>query len=119
MGTLHAPVNGTYGMAVFSQGRASLTVDGKVVVRTSVATDTTTRIRIRLAAGRHAVAFSYRVAGTPGGLEWSWTPPGASETIVPPSALEPPPGAGIGSALRPPELAPLNQRPLPLLIVKR
>jgi hypothetical protein len=119
-GTLAAPRAGSYGMALLTQGEARLTVDGELVLRSDSAADTVTRARVPLAVGRHDVRLVYRVDGTRGGIEWTWTPPGRTESIVPPSALRPPPGAGVGLPLPVSTLRVLAlERRLPMLVTER
>jgi hypothetical protein len=96
VGTLHAPKSGSYAMWLFTQGIAVLQVDGRLVLRSRSAADAVSFGRLRLREGEHKVVLSYRVVGTAGGIEWSWAPPGLPASIVPPSALEPPSGAGVG-----------------------
>jgi hypothetical protein len=95
-GTLRAPRSGTYRMALETQGRATLSIDGRTVLTSRRSEDDTTAGAVDLRAGPHPVVLRYTVAGSPGALEWRWTPPGERESIVPPSALEPPIGAGVG-----------------------
>ena len=96
-GWLTAPRTGAYRMSIFSQGLVSLQIDGRTVMRSVESVDTLTKARIRLVAGRHAIKMRYTVNGSPGGLEWTWTPPGGTEQIVPPFVLQPPAHAGVGS----------------------
>jgi hypothetical protein len=107
-------------MALFTQGDARLSVDGKLVIRSESAADGLTHARVQLAAGRHDVRLVYRVDSTRGAIEWTWTPPGRAESIVPPSALRPPPGAGVGRPLRLSTLHALAlARRLPMLVTER
>ena len=107
-------------MALFSQGDATLALGGKVVLRSSTAADAVTRSRVALAAGTHDVRLVYRVRDTRGGIEWSWTPPGEEESIVPPAALRPPRGAGVGRPLPRAMLAALASEPdVPILVTVR
>ena len=119
-GTLAAPRAGSYGMALFTQGAARLSIDGKPVIRSAFTAETVTRARVSLTAGRHDVRLVYRVDGTRGGIEWTWTPPGRTESIVPPTALSPPPGAGVGPPLPASTLRALaSERTLPMLVTER
>jgi hypothetical protein len=98
-GFLAVPRSGRYVLSLVSEGLATLRLDGRTVIRSTTTADTTTEVPINLARGRHAVELTYSLGSTGGGLEWSWTPPGGRESIVPPSALEPPPGKGVGPPL--------------------
>jgi hypothetical protein len=115
-GTLKAPRTGDYEMTLFTEGAATLRIDGRVVLRARPG-ETNERFRVSLRAGRHAVSLRYRVAGAGGALEWRWKPPSKPESIVPPSALEPPQGAGVSLPLAPEVLGwqPADVR----LVVKR
>jgi hypothetical protein len=95
-GSLTAPESGTYPMTMYSQGLVSLKIDGRSVIRSSQGADTVIRGRPHLKVGRHTIQIQYAVQGSPGGLEWTWTPPGKREQVVPASVLQPPPGAGVG-----------------------
>ena len=93
-GTLLAPRAGTYSMSIFSQGQLELRIDGKLVLRSATDADAVTHARPRLERGPHRLDVSYRMTRSPGGIEWTWTPPGGRSSIVPPSALRPPRAAG-------------------------
>lgn len=56
---------------------------------------------IDLEPGRQPVRLTFRVGRQPGTLEWAWKPPQGPESIVPPSVLLPPAGAGLGVPLGP------------------
>jgi hypothetical protein len=114
-GTLRTPRSGAYRMALETQGRATLWIDGRMVLTSSQTGDDTTARAVALRAGRHTIVLRYRVAGSPGGLEWRWTPPGQRESIVPPSALAPPIGAGVGGPVATPILA-LQPADSPLVV---
>ncbi len=47
----------------------------------------------------------------PAALEWAWTPPDGETSIVPPSVLLPPPGAGSGPARTAAELGSRDDQP--------
>jgi hypothetical protein len=114
-GTLKAPKAGSYEMVLRAAGgSAELRLDGKSVVRATAESDEVVRNQITLDAGAHSVELDYHVRHAPGGLEWIWKPPGGIESIVPPSALSPPPGAGVDSqlpfeALGEPEFRPVDK----------
>lgn len=96
IGTLHAPVKGTYGMGFFTQGKVDLRVDGQQVLHSDGPHDEPIEGHVDLQSGPHAVEVVYAVSNGSGALEWTWTPPGQQRSIVPRSALSPPPGAGVG-----------------------
>ena len=95
-GTLQAPMSGTYGMGFFTQGKVDLRIDGQHVLHSDGPRDEPVEGRVDLRSGPHAVEVVYAVSGSNGALEWTWTPPGQQRSIVPRSALAPPPGAGVG-----------------------
>jgi hypothetical protein len=98
-GTLNAPRSGTYSMGIFTQGKVDLRIDGQPVLHSDGPLDEPIDGRVELHAGPHSVEVVYEVTDGPGGLEWTWTPPGGEQSIVPRSALTPPPSAGVGPAL--------------------
>ena len=114
-GTLVAPRAGTYSMSVFSQGALDLRIDGQLVLRSAGDADSVTLARPRLERGPHELDISYRMSRSPGGIEWTWRPPGGHSSIVPPSVLRPPRAAGP----RPPVSATLPVGPsyAPLVVV--
>ncbi len=110
-GRLDASESGAYRMSLVSEGEAELTLDGRLVVRSGLAGRDMSSADVVLAAGPHSVSLAFRSARGPGGLQWTWKPPAATETtIVPPSVLSPPPGAGIGPALPVEVLGPPENR---------
>jgi hypothetical protein len=99
-GTLRAPKAGSYQMALRAVGGAAeLRLDGKSIIQSNGENDELVRSEIALDTGPHAVELTYRVRHAPGGIEWTWKPPGGVESIVPPSVLSPPPGAGVDTRL--------------------
>jgi hypothetical protein len=99
-GTLNAPKTGPYEMALRAVGGpVELRLDGNSVVQANGESDEVVRNRIALDAGPHSVELTYHVRHAPGILEWIWKPPSGAESIVPPSVLSPPPGAGVDSEL--------------------
>ncbi len=114
-GTLRVPKTGSYEMALRAVGgTAALRLDGKQVVQADGERDEITRQDVPLEVGPHSVEIDYSVRHAPGGIEWLWKPPGGAESIVPPSVLSPPPGAGLGSrlplqVLGGPDLQPVDQ----------
>ena len=70
-----------------------------------------------LRAGRRPVVLTYRVNGSGGRLEWSWRPSGGRESIVPPSALEPPLGKGVSTFLPSAAQFSGHARDVPLVVV--
>ena len=95
-GTLKAPVGGLYAMSLFAQGAVDLKIDRETVIHTEASSDEASKAAVTLAAGSHSVELVFRVSGGPGGIEWLWTPPNGELSVVPPSALSPPPGATLG-----------------------
>jgi Dolichyl-phosphate-mannose-protein mannosyltransferase/PA14 domain len=110
-GTLHAPVSGTYGMGLFTQGKVELRIDGQSVLHSDEGHDEPIVGKVDLQAGPHAVEVVYEINGGPSALEWTWEPPGRPRSIVPRSALTPPPGAGVGPRLSFDVLGPQEQMP--------
>ena len=98
-GSLDAPVTGAYTMTLLAQGTATLQLDGTAVIATSQPSDTPSAVRAVLSAGKHIVELKVAFDNTRGDVEWRWTPPGGEDSIVPPSALSPPPNVGIGPPL--------------------
>jgi len=100
-GSLRAPKTGNYLMALRAVGGgAELRLDGKSIVQSNGENDELVRSEIALDEGPHAVELKYSVSHAPGGIEWIWKVPGGVESIVPPSVLSPPPGAGVDSPVR-------------------
>lgn len=94
-GNITAPVSGQYGMSLFAQGEATLRIDGQTIIRTDSPSDTPITGTLNMSAGAHPVQLVYQVSNSPGGLEWAWTPPGGTTSIIPFTMLSPPPRAGI------------------------
>jgi 4-amino-4-deoxy-L-arabinose transferase-like glycosyltransferase len=95
-GTMTAPRIGGYVFSLFAQGSIEFLLDGQALLRRPEPSDQPTEISTTLQAGPHSVQLVLRATEGPGGLEWSWTPPGGTKSIVPRWVLSPPPGAGIG-----------------------
>jgi hypothetical protein len=95
-GTLTAPVSGLYPMTLYAEGVIELTLDGRTVIRGTLEDPQPLEGEVTLEAGSHAVEITYQVQNTGGGIEWTWTPPGGDRSLVPPTVLAPPPGAGVG-----------------------
>jgi hypothetical protein len=113
-GSLNAPRTGRYGMSLLAEGDVRLLIDGRTVLHQfALPRPAPARTTISLRRGRHSVLVLYRTDGSAGGIEWTWTPPGARESVVPADALLPPAGAGPGLR-RPAWLPP----PPPVLEVK-
>jgi hypothetical protein len=98
-GSLDAPATGAYTMTLLAQGAATLQLDGTAVLATSQPSDNPSAARVVLPAGKHAVELKVAFDNTRGDVEWRWTPPGGQDSIVPPSALSPPPNVGVGPPL--------------------
>jgi hypothetical protein len=95
-GTLHAPVTGVYSMTLLAQGLTDLKIDGKSVIHIEEESDQATGGSVELTAGPHPVEVSYKRKDGPSAIEWAWTPPNGETSIVPPSALTPPPNSTVG-----------------------
>jgi hypothetical protein len=112
-GTLTAPVTGVYTMTMFAQGAVDLKIDDRSVVRSEAASEDLLESSVDLSAGPHQIEVDFAVNGGPGGLEWEWTPPRREKEIVPPSALAPPEGGGIGREMPQDSIGPLKDQPEP------
>ncbi|HET9495311.1 MAG TPA: glycosyltransferase family 39 protein [Chloroflexia bacterium] len=119
-GSLDAPATGVYSMTLLSQGAISLKLDGSTVFESDEPSDQPRGFMVELTEGPHPVEIVYTVKEGPGGIEWVWTPPGGTTSIVPPSVLSPPDGAGVGPPLSPGELGPWERQPvdMPVEIVR-
>ncbi len=94
-------VNGvTVDLAV---GRAVLHVDGLEEREVVLEAD--------LEEGVQPVTVTMNARRDPAALEWAWTPPDGETSIVPPSVLLPPPGAGSGPARTAAELGSRDDQP--------
>ena len=111
-GTLRAPVDGTYAMDMFAQGKMDMRLDGKLLLHSDGPRDVPIVASVDLQAGPHPVEVLYEVKEGPGGIEWTWTPPGGERSVVPRFALTPPAGAGVGPALPPDVLS--SSQPMPV-----
>jgi hypothetical protein len=111
-GSLAAPARGVYSMTLLSQGAISLKINGSAVFEAGEPSDRPRGFTMELTEGEHTVEIVYTVPEGPGGIEWVWTPPGGTTSIVPPSALSPPDGAGVGPPLSPEELGPWERQPV-------
>jgi hypothetical protein len=110
-GSLEAPATGVYSMTLFTQGAISLKIDGRPVFEADEPSDRFQGATVELIAGPHPVEVVYSAKDSPGGIEWVWTPPGGTTSIVPPSALSPPPGAGVGPPVPPDRLGHRDRQP--------
>jgi hypothetical protein len=110
-GTLEAPATGTYSMTLQAQATGDFKIDDKTVFHLETATEDLNAASVDLAAGPHQVEFSVEGTGGPGRFEWTWTPPGGEKSIVPPSVLSPPSGAGIDEELPADTLGPRDWQP--------
>ena len=115
-GYLRVPRTGVYDVFLRSEDPVQLKLDGQTVIRTNAALDMTNRRSFLLRAGRHPVVLTYHVNGSGGGLEWGWKPPGGRESIVPPSALEPPPGKGVSTRIPSSAMLVEQARDVPLVV---
>jgi hypothetical protein len=111
-GTLKAGIPGLYSMSLFAQGRSDLKIDQQAVIHTEASSDEPAEGHVTLEAGPHSVELVFRVSQGQGGLEWVWTPPGGVTSVVPPSALSPPPGAAVSPAVPASVLGGLDSQPI-------
>lgn len=98
-GFLTPPVAGVYKLSLRAQGETTIELDGEKVMTSSEPKEDPVSRDVTLTARRYALRVSFRRLQHPGFFEWTWTPPGGSEEIVPPSALTPPAEAGPGRPL--------------------
>lgn len=111
-GSLAAPAPGSYAMGLLASGTAELKLDGQTVLRSEGPHDKPVSSSVVLSAGEHAVELSFKESVEPARLEWTWTPPGEESSIVPPSALRPPRGAGVSPPCKPGDFGPADRPPL-------
>jgi len=119
-GTLQVPEAGWWGFSFFTHGgTVELRADGKPLARTEGDQEHVSELRRELRAGSHALELVFRVVHAPGAIEWAWTPPGGAPSIVPPSALAPPPGSTLAAERPIQDLGPVRlqprQRPMDLV----
>ncbi len=89
-GALIAPNGGTYAFELRSNGPSLLLIDGRpVVTNGSDGAIGIASATLPLSRGRHTVDLRYAWHAGPARLEWYWTPPGGSHSLVPPTALAP------------------------------
>ncbi|HRU39607.1 MAG TPA: PA14 domain-containing protein, partial [Candidatus Goldiibacteriota bacterium] len=88
-GVLEAPLSGMYAFKLVCFDYVELYIEDKKVMQ-SIRPDRYTPImyETRLKAGPHRVMLRYSHQGY-GNLKLSWTPPGGTETVIPPEALRP------------------------------
>ncbi len=110
-GSLVAPATGSYEMGLLASGTAELKIDGQTVLRSDGAHDKPVASSVTLGAGEHAVELSFKESVEPARLEWTWTPPGGRSSIVPPSALRPPRGAGMSPPCKQEDFGPPDRLP--------
>jgi hypothetical protein len=115
-GTLLAPTTGVYSMTLFTQGATVLKLDDQPVFQIPAPQDEAVAGAVDLQAGSHPITVTLHVDQGPGGLEWTWTPPGGEPSIVPPAALVPPPGVGVGPPLTPAQLGKRDLQPTDRLL---
>jgi 4-amino-4-deoxy-L-arabinose transferase-like glycosyltransferase len=120
-GDLRAGRTGTYVMSLVAEGSLGLKIDGRWIVRNLQRAEFTAPalVRVPLEAGWHSVQLRFSVPTGAGGVEWRWQPPGGQMSLVPPTALHPPDGAGLSRALPASVLGPLGYQPtdLPLRVI--
>jgi hypothetical protein len=113
-GQLLVPEAGRYGVRFDAQGEVDLRLDGRVVYHREARDDASPAGELELSKGAHELEVRYHATNAPGFIEWRWRPPSGVESIVPPSVLSPPPGAGVGpplplSVIGPGSLQPIEQ----------
>ncbi len=111
-GSLVPAVPGTYKLGLLAYGTAELKIDGRTILKSEGAHDEPIVADLELSRGEHAVELTFRQTVEPARLEWSWTEPGGQTTIVPPSALRPPRGAGVSPPRKPEDFGPPGRPPL-------
>jgi hypothetical protein len=103
-GTFLAARDGAYGMELHAEGEATLSLDGRLVAR-GADFENSRPATVALKRGPHRVEITLENAQGPGAIEWTYTPPDGRTSVVPPSVLEVPRGAGVGPRLPAPALA--------------
>jgi hypothetical protein len=98
-------------MTLLTQGPAVLKIDDRPRITTDQPLDSPLGAEFELAEGKHGVELNYSFGPIPGCIEWVWTPPGGPTSIVPPSVLSPPEGAGIGARVNQEALGREGQQP--------
>jgi hypothetical protein len=88
VGGLQVPTGGSYTLEINTDGSAVLVVDGKpALAACSTGAAVAAPAQLTLTAGWHPLQLDY--AAQPGRLilEFYWTPPGGTRSLVPPTAL--------------------------------
>ncbi len=119
-GTLNVTTPGDYQMSIFAANQIELQIDGQTVITQSTNADGAffnTPVPVTLSAGAHTVLCTSHVTEGQGGLEWMWTPPGGSPSIVPPDALAPPPGVTVGPVVDAATLGIRDFQPVPVPLI--
>lgn len=100
-GTLVAPADGPYVFGFLTHGgTVEMTLAGRPALSTEGDGENIRRFApVTLTRGPHPVEIVYRIVHRPAAIDWFWTTPGGAESIVPPSALRPPPESGPGPPL--------------------
>jgi 4-amino-4-deoxy-L-arabinose transferase-like glycosyltransferase len=96
-GTITIRTAGVHRFAFRTAGAdVDLSLDGVRAWREGESPEVLIWREMTLAAGPHAVRISVHVPQGPGQVEWIWTPPGGTPSIVPASVLAPAAGSGVG-----------------------
>ena len=103
LGSLLLTKDGEYEFSLTVEGEATLKIDGATVIEVDTNGGTRDR-KITLAAGQKPIEVVVKSLRGTGGLELIWKPPASERSVIPPSALTPPPGAGISDPVSPAEL---------------
>jgi hypothetical protein len=118
-GTLLAAESGTYSFAFPAQGEVALELDGRSVLDGKTTEEEAVRGKAELSKGPHQLEIRYKAVESPGAISWLWETPSGSASVVPPSALRPPPGAGVGPAETLEVLGPAGLQPVSRPVVPR
>lgn len=102
-GSLIAPRSGVFEISLLSEGAATLMIGERVVLDVPANGDVRT-VSVALSAGAQPIDLVYRSPQGGGTLELAWTPPQGERSIIPPSALRPPPGVGVDAPVKPEQL---------------
>jgi 4-amino-4-deoxy-L-arabinose transferase-like glycosyltransferase len=86
-GNLTVTQPGSYGFEVSSRNRATLSIDGKIVVDKLVGEPDAAKGAVDLGSGSHEIQLQYWWTKGDGALSVSWTPPGGQPALISPDVL--------------------------------